>query len=286
MEQPLAQLIATQADRLGKVGIDSATAEIELMLCHILKTDRLHLYLNGAEQLNENSRAELERIMTRRLTREPLQFILGEAWFFGRTFTVSPSVMAPTPETELLCESAIGYVQDTGRTGARILDIGVGSGVISVTLALELSEVKVVAVDLSDDALAVARTNVETLGAADRVELRHSDLFSAVKPDERFDLIVSNPPYIREDAYAGLPPEVLADPKLALVSGEDGLDAIREIVRVAPDYLAEGGRILFEIGYDQSALIAELTGSDDRYTSLIILKDLNDIDRIVILGCD
>jgi len=143
-----------------------------------------------------------------------------------------------------------------------------------------------VALDVSPEAIEVARSNAANLGVADLIEFRQSEYFAAVKPGEKFDLILSNPPYITEDDYRTLEPEVLADPKGALVSGQDGLDAIRVILKQAPDYLAEQGRIMFEIGYDQSEKIAALTEDDDRYTSLNIIKDLNDIDRVVILGCD
>ena len=286
MNTPLATFIAEQATRLESAGIEAGRAEVELILCYLLENDRLHLYLNGSEQIRPEILERFEIIMKRRMQREPLQFILAEAYFYGRTFFVTPDVMAPTPETELLCEAAISFAKETRLAQPRILDIGVGSGVISVTLANELLEARIVALDLSPTAIVVAKRNAVSLGGADRIDFRESDLFAAVKAGERFDLIVSNPPYIAEKDYAGLPPEVLADPKMSLVSGEDGLDVIRVILRTAPAFLAEGGRLMFEIGYDQSATIAELTGADDRYTSLTILKDLNGIDRIVILGCD
>jgi release factor glutamine methyltransferase len=286
MKVPLATFIAEQAARLQSVGIEAGRAEVELILCYLLENDRLHLYLNGSEQIRPEILDRFETIVKRRMQREPLQFILTEAYFFGRTFYVTPDVMAPTPETELLCEAAITFAAENRLGQARILDIGVGSGVISVTLVNEISGARVVSLDLSPGAITVAKKNAVSLGGADRIEFRQSDLFASVKPEERFDLIVSNPPYIAEPDYAGLPPEVLADPKMSLVAGADGLDVIRVILQRAPEFLAEGGRLMFEIGYDQSEKIAELTAQDNRYMSLTILKDLNNIDRIVILGCD
>lgn len=286
MNEPLPKFISQQAARLQKAGIEAGRAEVELILCHLLEKDRLHLYLNGKEKIDTGVIERFEAIMARREKREPLQFILNEAYFYGRTFYVTPDVMAPTPETELLCEAAITYLNDQEITQPRILDIGVGSGVISVTMALELPQSTIVALDLSPQALAVAEKNARDLQAADRIELRESNLFDKVDPAEQFDLIASNPPYIAEKDYEGLPPEVLADPKLSLVAGEEGLDIIKEILNRAPSHLKPHGRLMFEIGYDQAAKIAELTSHDDRYTSLTILKDLNNIDRIVILGCD
>ncbi len=284
--ETLAAYIARKAEILKRAGIDQAKAEIELMLCHLLKVDRLHLYLEGQERLTDEVKDQLEALIGRRVTRYPLQYILGEAWFYGRAFLVTPDVMVPTPETELLCETAIGFVQEKKIASPRILDIGTGSGVIAITLAKELPGADILAVDISAQALNVAKKNAERLGAENRIRFRQSDFFSGVTPTERFDLIVSNPPYISESEYETLPPEVLADPPTALLAGEDGLDAIRHILSHAPDYLAPGGRLMFEIGYRQAEKAAEMTESDERYQSIVIMKDLNDIDRIVILGCE
>jgi release factor glutamine methyltransferase len=284
--KPLALLIAERVQRLEKGGIDDALSEVELILCHLLDCDRLTLYLEGDKRLTEEDLSRAETIIRRRLERYPLQFILGEAWFYGRKFAVSPAVMAPTPETELLVETALGYVKSYEIERPRVLDVGIGSGVIGLTVAAELKEAAVVGLDISEEALDVARANIRQFGLDERVELRRSDFFAGVDADERFDLILSNPPYISETDYATLPPEVLADPKISLVGGEDGLAAIRRIIAEAPSYLAEGGRIMFEIGYDQSERIPELVAQQSAYESMTIMKDLNDIDRIVILGCD
>lgn len=284
--KPLALLIAERVQRLEKGGVDDALSEVELILCHLLDCDRLTLYLEGDKRLTEEHLSRAETIIKQRLERYPLQFILGEAWFYGRKFAVSPAVMAPTPETELLVETAIGYVKSYGIERPRILDVGIGSGVIGLTVAAELKEAAVVGLDVSEEALDVARANVKQFGLDERVKLRHSDFFAGVDTDERFDLILSNPPYISEADYATLPPEVLADPKISLVGGVDGLAAIRRIIVEAPSYLAEGGRIMFEIGYDQSERLPELVAQQSAYELLTIVKDLNDIDRIVILGCD
>ena len=286
MIEDIVPFVRRQADRLEKVGIDQAKAEIELMLCHLLDCERLQLYMYGAEQLDEAHLERFEQIMQRRLTRHPLQFILNESWFYGRRFYVNESVMAPTPETELLCEQAIATVKQTKLTDPRMLDVGVGSGVISVTVAAEPGRGSIVALDISEAALAVARRNVLDHGLADRIELRQSDFFSALRPDEKFDLIMSNPPYITEGDYVGLEPEVLADPKIAMTAGADGLDAIRVILRDAPNFLAPEGRIMFEIGLGQAEAVVELTGDDDRYRSLVVVKDLNQRDRLIVLECD
>jgi release factor glutamine methyltransferase len=283
---PLAALIAERARRLEAAGIDQAQAEIELIFCHVLRVDRLKLYLDGQALLSPDSLSRIDDIVERRTSRYPLQFILGEAWFYGRKFRVTPAVMAPTPETEVLCEAALGYCRHRNWDKPSILDIGIGSGVISLTLAAEMPESTVLALDISTEAIEVARANAAALGLTDRVRFRQSDLLGALDRDQRFDLIVSNPPYIAEPDYAELDPEVLADPRIAMVSGQDGLDAIRGILEPAPDHLNPHGRLMFEMGYNQAEPVAAITEEDDRYTSLEFIRDLNDIDRVAILGCD
>ena len=286
MIDSLPLLITEKAKVLEDVGIDQGRAEIEIILCHVLNCDRTNLFLSGALLINKDHLSRLDDIVTRRATRYPLQYILEESWFYGRRFFVSPAVMIPTPETELLCETAIRFVKKADLTKPRILDLGVGSGVISVTIAKELDDCQIVAVDISPDAIEVAKRNARDLGAADKIEFRQSDLFEAVTGDEKFDLILSNPPYISDEEYKTLPPEVLADPKVALTSGEEGLDAVKLILRDAPNYLAPGGRLMFEIGYNQAERVQQLTETDDRYRSIVIFKDLNDIDRVVLLACE
>jgi release factor glutamine methyltransferase len=286
MKEQLAKFISEKAAVLEQAGIDQGKAEVELMLCHLLDVDRLHLYLDGPSRIDDNILEKFESIFTRRLTRYPLQYILQESWFYGRRFFVSPAVMVPTPETEVLCETALGFCKYRKYQKPCILDLGVGSGVISVTMAKELTDCAIVALDVSEEAIDVARKNAASLGGLDKIDFRRSELFSALHRDESFSLILSNPPYISEDEYRTLEPEVLADPKQALVGGADGLDVIRAILGEAPDYLAPDGRIMFEIGYNQSETIAQLTERDDRYTSLNIIKDLNDIDRVIVLGCE
>jgi release factor glutamine methyltransferase len=282
----LPKYIADQAKRLEAVGIESARVEMEWILCHVLDVDRLNLYLHGAEWLTDDAREHVERIIEQRLTRYPLQYILEESWFYGRKFFITPDVMVPTPETEGLCEAALGFIATRGLTAPRILDLGAGSGVIAVTMASELKHCAVLALDISEEALEIAHENARAMEVTDKIEFRQSNLFSAVRPGELFDLILSNPPYIREVDYAGLMPEVKADPKIAMTAGADGLDVVRGIIKDAPTYLSPGGRIMFEIGLGQSEAVAAITSDDPRYTSFTCLKDLNDIDRIIILGCD
>ncbi len=286
MTERIQKFIADKARFLTDAGVERAKGEIEIILCHLLNCERLDIYLHGYDMVTDDVKQRLDKIIERRLTREPLQYILGESWFYGRRFRVSPAVMVPTPETELLCETAIRYVGQHSIKDTRVLDVGVGSGVISVTVALELPECEVVALDISPDALEMARTNATELGAVQKIEFRRSDFFEAIGDDERFDLILSNPPYIANWEYDALPPEVKADPTVSLLAGDDGLDAVKVILRDAPKFLAASGRILFEIGYDQGDKVVKMTEDDERFRSIVVMKDYNDWDRVVMLSCD
>ncbi|HWR81865.1 MAG TPA: peptide chain release factor N(5)-glutamine methyltransferase [Candidatus Deferrimicrobium sp.] len=281
----LSRFIADNARLLQAAGIEAATAEMELMLCHVLNLDRLHLYLDGSSQMSDEAVEKLNTFISRRLTRYPLQYILEEAWFYGRKFFVSPQVMIPTPETEILCERAVECVNRAGLARPRILDLGVGSGAIAVTMALEVTDCSVLAVDISTEALEVARRNAINLGAAGKIGLRQSNFFTAIADDEKFELILSNPPYITTEEYSTLPPEVLACPKESLLGGTDGLDAIRTILADAPKHLNRGGRIMFEIGFRQCEAVRRLVDNDIRFQTIDIVKDLNGHDRVVVLGC-
>ncbi len=280
------RLIAKNAAILKASDIDTPETEIESMLCHLLEVNRLNLYLHGEKLIDEKIIERLDRIVARRATRYPLQMILNEYWFFDRKYYVNDDVMVPAPETEILCEGALTYLKLNNIKSPRILDIGTGSGVIAITLASEYAVGNILAVDISQAALNVARKNAHAHNVNGRIEFRESNLLDAVDEAEKFDLIISNPPYVTENEYKTLAPEVHADPKIAITSGEDGLDAIRVVLEKAPKFLAKAGRIMFEIGHDQAERIAGITERDRRYNSISILKDLNNFDRIVILTCN
>lgn len=279
------KLIAKNAAILKSAGIDTPENEIEMMLCYLLNVNRLNLYLHGENLVDKNITDKLDNMVARRSTRYPLQMILNEYWFYGRRFYVNDDVMVPAPETEVLCQGALTYLNSNGTRAPRIVDVGTGSGVIAVTLACEFPGSTFVALDISQGALRVAEKNAQTHKVADRIEFRESDLMDSLKKDEKFDLIISNPPYVTEEEYKTLAPEVHADPKISITSGEDGLDAIRVILKKSPDYLNPGGRIMLEIGHNHAARISKITESDRRYDSISVLKDLNNFDRIVILTC-
>lgn len=237
--------------RLEQAGVPDADVDAAYLLASVLKEDTLAMRINGHRELAAPQRAAFDALCDRRAVREPLQYILGETEFMGLTFHVEPGVLIPRADTEILVEKALAWM----KPGARVLDIGTGSGAIAVSLAKLGRQAQVTAVDVSDRALEIARRNAERNGAA--VEFVKSDCFSALK-GRKYDMIVSNPPYISADEMRGLMPEVTREPELALFGGADGLDFYRRISLEAPEYLNEGGCLLFEIGWLQKDAVSAL----------------------------
>ena len=241
--------------RLEQAGVPDADVDASYLLASVLKEDTLAMRINGHRELTEEQRAAFGQLCGRRAAREPLQYILGETEFMGLTFHVEPGVLIPRADTEILVEKALELM----RPGARVLDIGTGSGAIAISLAKLGKSARVTAVDVSDKALEIARKNAESNGA--NVEFIKSDCFSALN-GRKYDMIVSNPPYISDDEMRGLMPEVKLEPELALFGGADGLDFYRRISREAPGYLNEGGWLLFEIGWLQKDAVSALVQTE------------------------
>ncbi|MBQ4265441.1 MAG: peptide chain release factor N(5)-glutamine methyltransferase [Clostridia bacterium] len=258
--------------RLEQAGVPNGDYDAAVMLAHVLGEDALMLRMNSWKGMPGEKIAAYEAMIARRETREPMQYILGETGFMGLSFHVEPGVLCPRPDTEILCEEALRRLAP----GARVLDIGTGSGALAVSIARLAQDCCVTAVDVSETALAIARSNAEKNGAD--VRFVKSDCFAALA-GETFDMIVSNPPYINSEEMAQLMPEVHMEPELALFGGEDGLDFYRRISREAGGYLKPGGCLLFEIGWQQkdavSALLCEHIGEP------FALKDYGDNWRVV-----
>jgi release factor glutamine methyltransferase len=238
-------------DRLQRAGVESGRLEAEWLLAHVLGVPRMHLFLEQTRELNGTEIRSLDNLVERREQREPLQHLLGTAEFCGRVFAVNRHVLIPRPETELLAQLAVSVGRASGPS-PRILDFGTGSGCLGITMALDLSGAEVHAADISPEALAVARANAASLAAADKVRFHLGDGFKALPAGLRFDLIVTNPPYIPSAEIATLQPEVRDfDPALALDGGADGLDFYRRLAQEAPDRMVAGGQLLAEFGEGQ-----------------------------------
>lgn len=251
--------------------------EAELLICKVLGVERAWLYAHGEEPLSAKARQELEALAARRLGGEPMAYLLGQREFYGREFVVSPSVLIPRPETELLVETALEKLGSR----AAVLDVGTGSGCIALTLAAERPNWQVTATDLSAAALAIARENAMRLELS-QVELLHGDLFAPVA-GRQFDAILSNPPYVAEGDPHLARGDLRFEPAMALSTGNSGLAIIKGLIQGAAAHLHPGGWLLIEHGYDQASPIRALfakAGFDQIETRL----DLAQIERLT-LGC-
>jgi len=255
--------------------------EIHMLWQHILGCTRAWLAAHDTDILPAAAVEQFQTLRARRLQGEPMAYLLGRREFMGHDFVVSPAVLIPRPETEILVEEALRAVAHirarTGRTGVRALDLGTGSGVIAVSLALADPDMHVTATDVSAAALAVAQENALRLGAA--LQWRQGEWYDALLRADRFDLIVSNPPYIaRDDAHlrAG---DLRFEPQQALTDGDNGLTALSTIVQGAPRYLENGGELWVEHGWDQAASVRALFCAAG-FTAVQSVCDLAKIERI------
>ncbi|HLN60003.1 MAG TPA: peptide chain release factor N(5)-glutamine methyltransferase [Symbiobacteriaceae bacterium] len=265
------------ARRLAGAGVADAQQEAAWLLAHVLHASAGSLRVRSAETLSADDAARFAALVDRRSAREPIQYILGTEEFMGLEFTVTPAVLIPRLDTAVLVEAA---VERLGRGAARVADIGTGSGAIAVAVAALLPAVTVVAVDISPDALAVARQNAERHGVATRIEFRRGDLLVPLA-GELFDAVLSNPPYIDEPEWEGLMPEVVRwEPKGALTPGPDGLVMYRRLAAEGPRLLRPGGFLAVEVGYQQAAAVAELFTTAGMEAT--VLRDTAGIERVVI----
>jgi len=248
MKTVLDVLQATSA-YFAKAGVDSARLNIELLLAHVLGKKRMELYLEFDRPLGEKELEPLRELVKRRAQGEPLQHLLGNVEFLGRTFLSDKRALIPRPETELLAERLL---KSQVPPPARVLDVGTGSGVLALTLAAAWADAEVHAVDISQEALALSRANAEALGLLERVTFHHGNLLEPLTGE--FGLIVANLPYVPSDDILGLSREVQHDPKLALDGGPDGADLIRRLVVNARPFLR--GTLALEIGHEQSTGLA------------------------------
>jgi release factor glutamine methyltransferase len=246
------EVLRSTAEYFTRHGVDNPRLNAEHLVAHVLGKKRIELYMEFDRPLGERELAPLRELIRKRATGVPLQHLLGTVEFHGRIFATDARALIPRPETELLMELAL---KEPLPPSPRVLDVGTGSGVIALTLAAELPQADVSAVDVSPDALELAHQNAERLGLAERVHFFQSDLFAAV--EGAFDLIVANLPYIPGGEIAGLAREVQHDPVLALNGGPVGTELIVQLIDQARAHLQPGGRLVLEIGHDQSQPLAE-----------------------------
>lgn len=262
---------------LKQQGVESPRLNAEHLLAHVLGVkNRINLYMEFDRPLGEPERAPLRDFVRKRSEGIPLQHLLGTVEFFGRTFRCDARALIPRPETEQLVEKVLA---EAGDPAVRVVDVGTGSGVIALTLALERPEASVTAVDVSREALALAGENAALHGLSERVDFLESDLLAGVAGP--FDVIVANLPYIATGEMAGLSPEVRRDPVLALDGGDDGLALVSRLIESAPVFLSAGGVLALEIGHDQAGRVEFLLTANN-YRDIKKLRDYQGIERILI----
>ncbi len=261
-------------------GSPSPRLDAEVLLMHLLKTDRLQLLAHPEKILTEAECADYARWVARRCQGEPVAYIVGEKEFWSLLFEVNREVLIPRPETECLIEEVLGRPAPEADE-PRIIDIGTGSGAIGVVLATEFPAAHVTATDISTGALAVARRNAVRHGVEGRMEFVEGDLFASVAG--HFDLIVSNPPYIADEAYPLLPEGIQAfEPRQALIAGPDGCAFHRRIIREGAHRLKAGGWIFLEIGEGQEGLVEALFRETGFYDTIRFRRDYGGIKRVAV----
>jgi release factor glutamine methyltransferase len=279
MELSIRDALSEASQILQAAGVPDARRDAASLLAHVIGKNRTFLFSHAEEKLDANTFEGYREIVERRAGGEPLQYITGYQDFYGRAFRVTPDVLIPRPETELLVESALALMG-----GLRFCDVGTGSGCIAVTLLCERLNAHGVAVDVSAAALVIAEENAVTFKVNERVEFLVSDCFGALPASSaQFDLIVSNPPYVAAEVIAGLQREVRDhEPMTALTPGTDGLSIIRRLITEAPQFLRKDGHLLLEIGFDQGNAVRDLVNGSE-FDLVDIRPDLAGIPRIVIL---
>ena len=274
------EVIKLSTDYLQKKGVEAPRANAEILLAEILKCKRLELYLSFDKPLAENEVQIYREAIRKRGLRIPLQYIVGNVEFYGLKLIVNENVLIPRPETELLVEKIIN--ESVKSESLKILDIGVGSGNISLSILKNLPNTNVVAIDISEIALEVAKQNAELNLLQNRIELKHFDI---MKDDlnslGKFDLIVSNPPYVSENDFEFLEPELkVHEPRIALTDNSNGISFYKRIIEISDQILGKHGKIYFELGLGQSDIVKKLF-EEKGFNNILMTKDYSGIDRII-----
>jgi release factor glutamine methyltransferase len=276
------RLMLWSADYLKTHGVPSARLDAEYLLAHVLGVGRLEMYIQHERPLTARELDEFRPLLKRRAKREPLQYVLGSQPFRTLDLEVGPGVLIPRPETERLVEEVLTWARGRGRADLSGLDVGTGSGAVALSLLAEGPFERFVGTDVSPAALQFAARNRDALGLGERLDLRAGGCFEPVRGGERFDVIVSNPPYVAEADRPTLAPEVVDwEPAEALFGGPDGLAVIRAIVKGASAALGPEGLLALEVGASQARDVAALIGAGGDYRDVGIRKDLAGKERVV-----
>jgi release factor glutamine methyltransferase len=283
------KILRWTTDHFREKGVSEPRASAEVLLAHVLGLSRLDLYLRYDQPLAPEELSRFKALMLRRRAGEPVAYLTGHREFWSRDFLVTPGVLIPRPETEILVSAAVEAAKDflAARNQRQTIspwgvEIGIGSGAVVISLARELPQITWLALDLSAAALAVARDNARRHGVAERLHLVRGDLMAGLKSQPSFALMVANLPYVPRAEWEQLPKDIRDfEPREALLGGEDGLDLIRLLVWQAHHYLPFGGRLALEVGAGQAEPVLELLRETAAYEQLESLKDYQGVQRVV-----
>ena len=280
MAASIGTVLNEAARKLDASGISEPRLDAGVLMTHVIERDRAFIITHTDDPITEQQLKQFEEFVSRRAQGEPLQYITGHQEFFKLDFEVTPDVLIPRPETELIVEAVLDLFQtDTQFTFS---DVGTGSGCLAISILNEFPQARGIAIDTSEHALQVAQLNAERHHLANRLRLVQSDLFAAMYVNDTFDLIVSNPPYVSDAEMDWLQREVQREPRTALVAGPDGLSVIRRLLADAPNHLNQDGYLIFEFGINQERAILELV--DRGIWKLIeVRNDLQQIPRTMVL---
>lgn len=279
-KQNILDILKLSTDYLAKNKLPSPRLEAELLISHVLGCKRLDLYLRFDQPLKEPELAEIRRLLKQRAAHEPIQHIIGKTEFYGCPLKSDKRALIPRPDTEILVETVI----DTAKliTLPSILDIGTGSGCIPIALAKNLNAGRIAALDISPEALALAAENAQLNGVTDKIIFALSDIFKPFRVKEKFDIVVSNPPYIALTEISSIDLEVKNfEPQNALTDGSDGLSFYRRLAEIAPAALKSQGWLLVEIGYTQAESVVEIFTKSELFSQIAVIKDYGGQNRVV-----
>ncbi|MPQ30003.1 peptide chain release factor N(5)-glutamine methyltransferase [Clostridium estertheticum] len=279
-ENTIQEVLLESYKILKKVNIESYLLDSQLLLGKVLKKDKLFIMINRDIKISIEQENEFFRLIQIRKNKMPIKYILGKCEFMGMDFIVKPGVLIPRPDTEILVEEVIKYIKEKGLT--QICDVCTGSGAIGISIAEFIKEALVTLYDISEDALAVAKLNIERFKLSKRINIEHSDLLQvAINKHKKFEVIVSNPPYIRKEVIPTLMDDVKGyEPFIALCGGEDGLHFYRRITKESTLVLEKGGLLAFEIGYDQKEAVTDILLKSG-FNNIECIKDLSGNDRVI-----
>jgi len=276
----IGRLLSWTGDYLKRRGAESPRLDAEVMLAHVLDYERVQLYTHYEEPVGESARGRYRDLIRRRAEGAPVAYLVGRKEFYSLRFEVTPAVLIPRPETEYL---VLGFLEAVKEVASPVaIDVGTGSGCVAVACAKQREEARFTAIDVSAEALAVARRNAERHGLTDRIEFVQGDLLAPAAGRPAVDVIVSNPPYIPSDVVDALDPGVRDhEPRLALDGGPDGLNLVRRLIEQAIPILKPGGRLMLEIGAGQDEAVTAIVAEHPALAPLPTVRDLQGHPRVI-----